>query len=450
MPKGKYVMRAPYSLSLGFLLLQLCAASTAHGAGFAVLSESPEYLAQSNAGITAANDTPSAQFYNPATISELSTSSVSAGAALILPSFKAKDFSGRTTLGGPINGNASSDDVVPPVTVPNIYGVGQITDKTTLGLAVTAPWGLSTTYDDNWVGRYHAVTSKLATVNINPSVSYTLTPKLDIAAGVQAQYIKGRLTNAVDCGFLDAAFLSGALGYIPGSTANDCFADLTGDDWGYGYNVGGVFKPDDDTRVGISYRSQIKHELQGSVKYNLPNPALAALGLVYGKANLKVTTPAVAAFGVQHDLNSEWTLAGDIHWTQWSSNHELRATFASGQSDGVTDTAWKDTMFYSLGVRYRPDSTPYTLRAGLAYDESPTDTKTREPRVPDSNRYWATLGGSVDLGSGMRLDTSYVAMWFDKAQIDLSSAGNNALSGRLQGNYDSFLHIIGVQLAIDF
>ena len=44
-------------------------------------------------------------------------------------------------------------------------------DRVRAGLGITAPFGLRTSYPDEWVGRYHAVDSELRTVNINPALA---------------------------------------------------------------------------------------------------------------------------------------------------------------------------------------------------------------------------------------------------------------------------------------
>jgi long-chain fatty acid transport protein len=104
-----------------------------------------------------------------------------------------------------------STDVGTDALVPASYLSCQLTDKLFAGLALNSPFGLVTKPDDvNWVGSPLAITSKVFTVNINPTLAYKLTPTLTIGAGVQIEYFKIRLRNG---GFPATLPLSGARSY---------------------------------------------------------------------------------------------------------------------------------------------------------------------------------------------------------------------------------------------
>ncbi|MDZ8224960.1 outer membrane protein transport protein [Nostoc sp. ChiVER01] len=55
--------------------------------------------------------------------------------------------------------------------LPNLYAAWSVSDRLKLGIGINVPFGLSSKYDSNWVGRYQAVESKLTTININPTVA---------------------------------------------------------------------------------------------------------------------------------------------------------------------------------------------------------------------------------------------------------------------------------------
>ncbi len=72
----------------------------------------------------------------------------------------------------------------------------------------------------------------------------------------------------------------GTIGYslhIPGllPQANDGFAELEGDSWGIGYNLGLLYEFSKNTRAGIAYRSRIEHTLDGDVDFSkVPAPLI--------------------------------------------------------------------------------------------------------------------------------------------------------------------------------
>ena len=86
--------------------------------------------------------------------------------------------------------------------VPHAYFSHQLDNQVWLGLAINVPFGLTTEYKSDWVGRYHAIKSEVKTVNINPSIAYKLNNQVSVAAWVSAMYLAGHFTNAVDFGLL--------------------------------------------------------------------------------------------------------------------------------------------------------------------------------------------------------------------------------------------------------
>ncbi len=66
------------------------------------------------------------------------------------------------------------------------------------GLGINAPFGLKTDYDPTWVGRFQAITSKIQTVNVNPSLSYQMNDSVSLGIGLNYQHITGDLTSAVN------------------------------------------------------------------------------------------------------------------------------------------------------------------------------------------------------------------------------------------------------------
>ena len=171
-------------------------------------------------------------------------------------------------------------------------------------LGVTAPFGQTTRYDGDWIGRYHARRSELSTINLNPTVAWRLSPSLSIGAGVQVQYIETELTNAIDFGTIGAA--SSVPGAVP--TEQDGEALVEGDDWAVGYNFGVLWSPKPETRIGVAYRSKIDHDLRGRARFTLDQAGIGdVLSASTGRfidtdASAETTLPATFAAGFHHDL----------------------------------------------------------------------------------------------------------------------------------------------------
>lgn len=427
----------------------LLATAPVFAAGYGLKEQSASLQGNAFAGATAIADEASTIFFNPAGMARLSGNQTQLSLTYIAPQahYRATSATRAAGLGGSaITGNSSPSDSAENVLLPALYGVWAVNPDLRLGLAINTPWGMATDYDDNWVGRYHALRSEVKTINLSPTVSYRLNPQWSIGVGAQAQYMKAKLSNAVDFG---SALAAAGAGVAPGSA--DGKARVTGDDWGYGLSAGVLFQPRDDTRFGLSYRSAVKHTLQGEAAFTSVPAALSAAFANTG-AQAGITTPETVSLGAYHDLSKEWAVMADLTWTRWSRFDELRIEFDNPlRGDSVTDEKWNNGWFGAIGVHYRP-SEKWTLKAGLAFDQTPVPDSTRTPRIPDGDRYWMALGASYKYSDFLRFDAAYTHLIVDEAPVNLTDtlSGSNTLRGNLQGRFANSVDIVALQARMAF
>jgi long-chain fatty acid transport protein len=234
-------------------------AGNAQAAGFALIEQNASGLGNAYAGQAAAAEDASTIFFNPAGMTRLGGKQLLAAAHAILPSAKFSDTGSnnaptQTEFGG--NGGDAGTTAL----VPNVYFTMPLGKGITGGLGISAPFGLVTEYDNTWVGRFHAVKSDLKTININPSLAFKANDAWSVGFGINAQQAKAELSKMANYGALVAD--------------SEGLAIVEGDDWGWGYNLGVLFEPRPDVRVGFSYRSKVDYELEGTVTYT-NHPALA-------------------------------------------------------------------------------------------------------------------------------------------------------------------------------
>jgi long-chain fatty acid transport protein len=158
--------------------------------------------------------------------------------------------------------------------------------------------------------------------------------------------------------------------------------------------------------------------------------------------------------GVQHDLSPEWTLAAEADWTRWSRFQDLTVTFDNpNQAPVVTTEGWRNSWFLSLGAIYRPTE-KWTLRAGVAYDEGVgPNAELRTPRIPDSDRYWASLGAGYKLTDATTINAAYTHIFAPKTSIRQSTDDPNnadAYRGNLSGTVDAYADIVNVGFTMTF
>jgi long-chain fatty acid transport protein len=357
------------------------------------------------------------------------------GLNLIAPRAEFSDR-GSNVNGSPLTGG-DGNNAGELAKVPHFYYAHPLNDTTVVGIGVGAPFGLVTDYGDSWQGRYHAIRSDLLTININPSIAFKTTEKLSLGFGINLQYIDLELSQAANFGALTGA-----------PQQNDGRVRLTADDWSWGYNLGMTYQFTEATRMGISYRSKITHDLTGDGEFRIPENAsstAAALGFRDGDINGRVTLPESASIALHHQLNSRWAVMADASWTRWSRFEELRINSDVDRLNSVKAEDWENSMRYGVGVEYQANER-WSWRTGIAYDETPIpNAQRRTPRIPDSDRTWLAIGASYYYSDNIIVDAAYTHIFMKDTSID-DTYTSGAQTYQLSGRYKNSVDIVGVQL----
>ncbi|MGB6923617.1 MAG: outer membrane protein transport protein [Methyloceanibacter sp.] len=278
----------------------------------------------------------------------------------------------------------------------------RVSDRTVLGLSITAPFGLVTKPDDlNWAGKYEALTSKIFSLNATPSLSYEIAPGLSLGVGVQFQYF--------DLLELRAATPLGG-------------SNINGDDFGVGVMAGINYSPTKGTSIGLGFRSSIEHDLQGDFKlhYNAAVAPLVGVERVSVPVNANIDLPEKLTFSFRQSVSPRARLLGTVDWANWSRLGvipiRLEGPFPplkAGDPIASLVFNWRDGWLFALGGEY--DCSPrLTLRAGVAYEVSPVDgATTRLVQVPDSNHTWASVGATYRVSDNSSIDFAYSHGFFE-------------------------------------
>lgn len=431
--------------------LALCIAGAlsigqAQASGFQLKENSVKALGRAFAGSGVATGDASVVVNNPATMALFEGTTIQSDVTVIDLN-AGFNGSGTDLLGGQLTGGdgGNAGGVTP---IPALSIIHKLDNGLTLGAMVSAPFGLKTEYNEGWVGRYSALTSDLKTVDLTLSAAYEIIPgRFSVGAGLVYERAEAELSKAVDFGTL--LFANPATRPLPFSRPQmrDGKAVVTGDDTGIGWIVGMNFRPTDKLAIGLSHRSEIDHDLQGKVDWTVPgdvatvfasSPTAAPL-FRDGKGSAKLTTPSVTSLSVSYQLNDKLALMGDYAKTDWHSLQEIRIDFGNPDPDSVEDFSWKDTNFWSLGAEYKL-SEAFTLRGGVAYDETPTSLATRSPRLPDESRRWYSFGLTWNMSEHVEITAAYTRIEPSTPKIDLVDSSGHALSG----DFDSNVNLVGI------
>ncbi|WDS34812.1 outer membrane protein transport protein [Pseudoxanthomonas sp.] len=407
----------------------------AHAAAFQLKENSAKAQGRAFAGSASAPGDTAVVVNNPAAMRLLEGRQLSVGVSAI--SFGA-DFKGSgnyvgatgagtgSAISGGDGGNAGTI-----AAVPSIYFATPIGDNMHLGASLTVPYGFKTEYDRDWVGRYQGIKTELQAIDAGISFSYDVNPWVSFGASVFAERLDVDLSNAIDFG--TALYAQGVPGFTPGSA--DGYSRVKGDSTDMGFTLGGLFSIDENTHIGLTYRSQVDHKIDnGKATFDVPGQAAAVLAVaaagqyINTGGSAKVIMPATATASFTHIINDHWLIAADVTRTAWSKFDKITVDFDSAQADNTLVFNYRDTTFVSVGADYKL-SDALTFRGGLAYDQTPTTVEYRDVRVPDTTRRWLSLGLTWTSSPSSEWNLGYTHLFTSDPTVDETSVTSSTLAG---------------------
>ncbi len=449
-------------LALGIAGALAC--GQAHAAAFQLKENSVKAQGRAMAGAASAKGDASVVVNNPALMSTFSRTTVQGDVTAIDLSF---EFEGNgyaasgTPLQQPLTGGNGGEagGVTPVPAMSFILPLEGGFEYLTLGAMVSAPFGLKTEYDDGWKGRYHALNSDVKIIDLTLAASVELGDRFSAGLGAVIERSDVTLSNAIDFGSaLCANPATQALCFMPdpitgpfGPQKNDGEVEVQGTDTSLGFIAGLSWRPTDSVSIGYAYRSEVDHELTGTADFTVPSNVatiLAATGQYVDTGALaKLTTPAVHTLSATWQATDRFALMAETSRTGWSSLQEIRIQFDNpAQADSAEDYSWGDSWFYSIGGEYALNDA-FTLRAGVARDDSPVSYPHRTPRMPDQDRMWYSLGMTWNASENFELSASYVYIdLVETPQIDILSSSRS----RLTGSYDGGANLFGISAQYRF
>ena len=415
----------------------------ANASGFQLKENSVKATGRAYAGSGAAAGDASVVINNPAAMSLFDQTTVQGDVHAIDLSYEV-DATGTDAFGRPLTGGdgGNAGGVSPVPAISAIIPLGET--GLTFGAAINAPFGLKTEYDRDWQGRYFADTSDVKIVNLTLSAGLDLSETL--AVGIGAVYSKADVTLSKSVDFGTLLYSNPATRPLPFAVpqARDGHAEIEGDDTGFGWIAGLTFRPTDRFSLGVSYQSEIDYELRGTATWEVPDdvrglfdrsPVTAQL-FQKGGAGAKLTTPSTLAIVARYDVTDRFAMTANWTQTDWSSLREVRIQFDNGDPDSVEPFEWSDTDFMSLGAEFALNDA-WTLRGGLAIDETPTSLAHRTPRLPDDDRHWFTIGATWKVSDAFDVDFAFAHLKPKDPKI-AASAGGSTLTGPFDGDANIF------------
>jgi len=368
-------------------------------------------------------DDPSAIMHNPAGLTQLKGTNMYGGGTVVIPS---------TEYISPTGASEETDSRV--FFPPHFYISSDFNmENIVLGLGIFSPFGIGGRYwSEDGLTRYISTESTIATITVNPTLAWQVTPKLSLGFG--AYYLHSFNTAEK---MLDQSMFG----------ASDGKFSLEADGGGWGYNLGILVAPLENLHFGFAFRSKVSVDQKGDAE--IENIA-SALQPIFGGSQFKtdvetsVDLPEIVSFGIAYKPTTVLTLAFDVEWVKWSRFDQQTLDFknevpGAGFSDILIDLDWDDQWLIKFGLEYDLNES-FALRTGYAFVESPVPDHTLAPANPDNDGHNFSIGCGYKFGKWI-LDAFYTVEIFKDRDV------NNDI---LSGEYKNIAHFIGFSIGNKF
>lgn len=378
-------------------------ATQANAAGFQLSEQSSIQMGRAMAGAGVVGDDLSAVHYNPAGMTLLSGTRMQATGTWVAVNLDYESHDGSVTENGRLKGQ----------TIPAGFLTHQINDSLWAGLGLTVPYGMGTEFDENWDGKDRGTESMILTFDINPNLAWKVNEKLSVGGGISLQYAKAEL----------------------GMGMGPMQANVKGDSWAWGWNVGLMFQPVETVRLGLAYRSHIAHNAEGHTDVKGP-PNLTS------DMKVRIKTPDTVTLSATWEATDALRLSGTARWSKWSNfrtldvqNLDFNPPTLDAYANVPVENNWDDTWFFSVGADYKLNG-QWTVRGGVAYDQGPVENQYRMAVIPDTDRVWFSGGASYKYTDNLTFDfgATYIKGVGDKELV----SANEKASGEFK-SLDSYI-----------
>lgn len=461
---SRFIMR--HLISALFVTGAVGLSSAAIASGFQLWEQDGASIGNYHAGYAAEAADASTAWYNPAGITRFKNQQAVFAADTIMTSFEYRG-SVAVTEDVPLPPSftpVSSTYTYPSVTaqggqfsvVPSLHYVAPINDRLGFGFSIAVPFGLKTNYGNSTPLRYAATLTSITVIDISPSLAYRFTDKASAGLGFDIQRAYAEFDNTAVLLFPDA-ITSEIVPTITGSSENKA------NDTAYGFHAGLLYEFTPDSRIGLSYHSQVVHQFTGTSQFSGPLANDVADGPIRsGHARTRVTLPPYTALSFYHRLKPTVALMGSIIYTQWNTFKTLNLQNVAGvvAAPAPDFLAPSKTISISLPEHYRNTwnitfganynaTDKIMLRAGVGFDETPVTNKYRNVQLPDNNRYVIALGTHYQASKTVGLDLGWTHFFFAQAKVNpppqVTAGQTVTTNGHVTGGAD----VIGGQIVWD-
>ncbi|WP_257282204.1 OmpP1/FadL family transporter [Endozoicomonas sp. ISHI1] len=380
-----------------------------------------EYTALAGAAVSSVDDS-SAIFFNPAGLAFAESDDI---ALHLSPTFN--------KVSSPADGVNFTDGDTTFSPAGGLTGLTILDEKFTLGYGIYASGGAAAKYEDLTVGSVRPVTDDYSTdikiIEAGLGLSYRINNNWSVGGTYRLTYVAADIE-------LMSNLANGAVGAAVG------YNDMTGYNT-FGVRLGAMYRSDDDRwGWGINYRSEVDIEADGKTSFRSGAPGFGGqipLDFSDKDATAETALPMQISTGIDYKVAPHWTLFGEITYTDYSNNEQIKFTSDEVSSLPVPaiNSNWEDQYNYRIAAEYSGIEN-WALRAGYIYTTAVVPEEYAAPTFSSpADAHSFTLGAGTSILDG-QVDLDFAAVYDTVKNDDVKGGGNLTSSTQsYAGKYES-------------
>lgn len=333
--------------------------------GFQIINQGQKAMSMGGAFTALTNDA-SSVFYNPGAMPFSEKSMITLGGCFNKP---------KINYLSPYSGNIEAEST--SLTIFHFYFNYKISEKLVAGISVNNPFGSNIKWSDDWEGRYLVQESKLKTMFIQPTLSYMLNENVGFGAGLVFAHGSYNLRKAIP-----------VQGTSPYGEAT--FKESANS---IGFNAGILIKFNEETNLGVNYRSATKFDFKNgeAVFTNIPL-SLASQFPSTAKFNSELKLPSVISIGGSYHFTKNLITTVQLDYNIWSVFDSVNIEYPDYSNlNERTGRESNNCITARVGGQYSFTES-FDIRIGAAYDQTPVPENYINPELPDADKILLAFG----------------------------------------------------------
>ncbi len=336
----------------------------------------------------------------------------------------------------------------------------KIYDNLQAGVSFYTPYGSAINWTNNWPGAILSQKVSLKTYTVQPTLSWRITPRLSIGAGLMITWGSVNLDKALVSGISFDA-VAGALG-LPAENLGHAAAasvNLNGtSEVALGGNFGIMYDISDQWTAGVNFRTRMGMKVGAGIAHVSYATTMAEtmlenrLGLI-NESNFSASMPCpwILNFGVSYKPVKALTLALDAQLTGWKTYRQLNIVFPEplGAFNQNITKDYRNAWCFHLGAQYAMTKR-LDLRAGLMVDTTPVNSSYYNPETPGMTKIEPTVGLSFRPIESLSIDLAFMYIAGLGADNVTCPYDDLLLQKRLEFRADYRVHAIAPSIGVNF